>query len=569
MRERIKLGLALSGGGFRAALFHLGVLARMAELDLLRHVEVISTVSGGSVIGALYYLHLKQLLESKADEEITHRDYCDLIARMEREFLSGVQKNIRMLTFINPLKIIRMSLPNYSRSDRIGELYDEVFFRPALGKRKRPVEMRELVIRPKSTGGRRDNRFRQNKVPIILINATTLNTGHNWRFTPYSMGEPAPKSRTAREVDKNSRLSMPSGYNDITPRQQDIGLGHAVAASTGVPGLFPPLSVSGLYPRFRVQLVDGGVHDNQGIQGLLDLECTHFIVSDASGQMRDDPEPNTQVVSVLKRVIEVYSDRVREEQLLRLLEADNSRTAFIHLLKGLESQAVPWIDRDGYPAVEAVEKRTDGHPAETPGVKPSVHRLIARIRTDLDTFNDLEAFALMQSGYLISGHELLHSPGFYSLIKDYPNSFPWRFQTVRPWMEKPSPEFTRQLEAAESRFFKVFRLSPPAAAAFFTLLGAGLIAGAAAWEEEIDGLLSRSLTVGELALALSLLAVGFLPRLSRAVKAVGFLRSPADFLFRSVSHTLIPLVLCPLTWIELQVFDPIYLRLGKVERLEV
>ncbi|MCP5188758.1 MAG: hypothetical protein H6991_13405, partial [Pseudomonadales bacterium] len=35
-----KLGLALSGGGFRAALFHIGVLARLAECDLLRHVAV-------------------------------------------------------------------------------------------------------------------------------------------------------------------------------------------------------------------------------------------------------------------------------------------------------------------------------------------------------------------------------------------------------------------------------------------------------------------------------------------------------------------------------------------------
>src|SRR5262245_3875403 len=41
-----RIGLSLSGGGFRAALFHIGVLARLAELDLLRHVEVISCVSG-------------------------------------------------------------------------------------------------------------------------------------------------------------------------------------------------------------------------------------------------------------------------------------------------------------------------------------------------------------------------------------------------------------------------------------------------------------------------------------------------------------------------------------------
>ncbi len=54
-----KVGLALSGGGFRASLFHIGVLARLAELDMLRRVEVISCVSGGSIVGAHYYLELR------------------------------------------------------------------------------------------------------------------------------------------------------------------------------------------------------------------------------------------------------------------------------------------------------------------------------------------------------------------------------------------------------------------------------------------------------------------------------------------------------------------------------
>ena len=64
-----KVGLALSGGGFRASLFHIGVLARLAELDVLRHVEVISCVSGGSIVGAYYYLELRKRLQSKSDSE--------------------------------------------------------------------------------------------------------------------------------------------------------------------------------------------------------------------------------------------------------------------------------------------------------------------------------------------------------------------------------------------------------------------------------------------------------------------------------------------------------------------
>lgn len=48
------LGLAISGGGIRSAIFSLGVLQAMARSDVLRHCGYISTVSGGSYIGAFY-----------------------------------------------------------------------------------------------------------------------------------------------------------------------------------------------------------------------------------------------------------------------------------------------------------------------------------------------------------------------------------------------------------------------------------------------------------------------------------------------------------------------------------
>src|SRR5512146_2317385 len=51
----MKIGLTLSGGGFRATVFHLGVLARLAEENRLEDVGILSTVSGGSLCGALVY----------------------------------------------------------------------------------------------------------------------------------------------------------------------------------------------------------------------------------------------------------------------------------------------------------------------------------------------------------------------------------------------------------------------------------------------------------------------------------------------------------------------------------
>ena len=52
------IGLALSGGGYRAAGFHLGVLSYLDYVDLLKQVKMISTVSGGTFTGAKYTLSL-------------------------------------------------------------------------------------------------------------------------------------------------------------------------------------------------------------------------------------------------------------------------------------------------------------------------------------------------------------------------------------------------------------------------------------------------------------------------------------------------------------------------------
>ena len=46
-----RIGLALSGGGFRAAAFHLGVMRRLQALNLLDKLDLVSCVSGGSIAG--------------------------------------------------------------------------------------------------------------------------------------------------------------------------------------------------------------------------------------------------------------------------------------------------------------------------------------------------------------------------------------------------------------------------------------------------------------------------------------------------------------------------------------
>ena len=67
-RKSQGIGLALSGGGFRASIFHLGVIRRLEELGMMQDVSVISTVSGGSIIGAYYVVEMERRLRDYRNE---------------------------------------------------------------------------------------------------------------------------------------------------------------------------------------------------------------------------------------------------------------------------------------------------------------------------------------------------------------------------------------------------------------------------------------------------------------------------------------------------------------------
>jgi predicted acylesterase/phospholipase RssA len=566
-----RLGMALSGGGLRAAFFHVGVLAQMARLGLLRHVEVLSTVSGGSIIGALYYLHVKRLLEEKPDAAITDQDYQALVARIEVDFFAAVKQNVRVRSLLNPWKLLKTCLPTYSRCDHLGYLFDQFFYRPAVGSsRTSPIQMRELPIRPK--GGpdefhpTRDNAARSAKVPMLLINATALNTGHNWRFEAVRMGEPQRQSAVAEEIDKMVRLRRPTSYDDITPRQQDFELGLAVAASSCVPALFPPLAISGLYADgIRVQLVDGGVHDNQGIQGLLDMECTHFVVSDASEQLDEEPAPGTEVVPVLDRSAAVLQNRVREEQLFRLLERDGLPTAFMHLRKGLSAEAIAWLDRNGQPAAAPQTERVARADF---GVPKAVQEALSHIRTDLDAFSEVEAYSLMLDAYLMSDAEL-HNLG--KLVRPAPadQTHRWRFLQVEPWLRNPTPRYQRRLDVAHDRQFKLFRLKWPISmllvAALLVLLGWLMVEFPIV--RTVEGGLTTPVPVGVPVLVLLGLALVAVSELITPPRFPAWFWLPLRVGIRFVVSAVVALFASPVSAVQLYVLHPLFLWEGRIKRL--
>lgn len=578
-----KLGLALSGGGFRASYFHIGVLAQMAERGLLRHVEVISTVSGGSIIGALYYLHIKDLLENKEDKEITNQDYVSLVENIETTFKQATDKNIRMSTFADFKSNLKFRRADYSRSDRISELYNDLIYKNVLSGVNNPVEMRELKIFPKGANPnfypKDDNAGRLTKVPILVINATSLNTARVWQFTAQSMGEPIAHDNKRKSIYDETdskpirlRWAHPS-YDNIVKHQQAFPLGHAVGASAGVPGLFPPLSISGLYQDgdedIRVQLVDGGVFDNQGIESLQYEQCTHYVISDASGQLGVEYEPHTDAAKVIWRGFEgIFPDRVRTESLQKLFALrERENIAFMHLRKGLQIREIPWIDATGNPAGETPPVEVTSRDYE---VAPDVQERLSKVRTDLDTFSEVEAFSLMLDGYQMSNQPLDGLTRAFPMKKTGPTARPrkgeWRFKSISKWISNPTPDYLKQLDVANYLFGKALFLIPSLAALTIALLFLLLVV---LWPYLL-ALLGTSIPTVVIAMILAgMLLDKVAKRLEKVVRLFKLLRNPVQFLYRLLLIASPAFIGTPFVKFYLIFINPLFRWRGRVENLDL
>jgi predicted acylesterase/phospholipase RssA len=581
-----KVGLALSGGGFRASLYHIGVLARLAELDVLRHVEVLSCVSGGSIVGAHYYLKVRKLLEEKVDGEIACLDYVRIVEELQGEFLAGVQRNVRTRVLADLYTNLKMAfLPNYSRTLRVGELYEREIFsrvkdtvrRPdgrtepthtgdlrvpdwlarLRGERRHPRYLSDLYVTPKDAhedfDPKRDNWRREHKVPALILNATSLNTGHNWQFTASWMGEPpsglttpidgnerlrrmyypqAPrlarrpserererawhalraearvKSRLRRAWRRREaralagtfvqgwrlarlRLWRPGSLDTATP-WRSVRLGHAVAASACVPGIFEPLVLEGLYPGRVVRLVDGGVCDNQGVAGLLEQDCTVVLVSDGSGQSASERDPSRNPLGVLWRSDNILQARVRETQYRELYARMRSSLLrglmFLHLKQELNVRPQDWVRcPDPYNPTDDCADNSPASGAETGyGIDRLLQERLASIRTDLDSFHDVEAYALMASGYRMAREHFPDALGFKERCRGG-----WDFEFVGDRLhqvnggrdEQRYSFLKRVFEVGGSPVLKVWGLHPVLMLLSYVGLGvaAALVVGAFIW----------------------------------------------------------------------------------------
>jgi predicted acylesterase/phospholipase RssA len=574
-----KVGLSLSGGGFRASLFHIGMLARLAELDLLRHIEVISCVSGGSIVGAYYYLELRKLLQDKLDAQITQKDYIDVVERVQKGFLKGVQTNIRMriaAEWVTNLKMIFSR--GYSRTQRLGELYEEKLYSEIKdGEQNAPRYISDLFIVPKdneedqSFNPRQQNWSRANKVPVLILNATSLNTGHNWQFTASWMGEPP--TTVNPDIDTNYRLRR-LYYNEAPDHFKKVRLGTAVAASSTVPGLFEPVVLENLYQhptadgqgeKITVRLVDGGVHDNQGVVGLIEQDCDVMLVSDASGQMEADDDPSNGVLAVPLRSNSILMSRVRDAEYNDLMSRKRSSELrglmFIHLKMDLRADAVNWVGsiEPTHSATAATGNALQDNETHY-RINRKVQRLLAGNRTDLDAWNDAEAFALMLSAYRMTEYEIERSTTTLPMPKDMVDP-KWVFMNADDLQKNASEDsmFMRILQAGSKTALKVWYLYKPLQVIGLTiaLVAIGLLIYFG-WQCRHCALL----TVGGVGIVLftTLVAVIF----GKVVMQIVWFRQTLMKIAFGIGMAVFGFLIARL---HLHAFNPLYLRFGRLEHL--
>jgi predicted acylesterase/phospholipase RssA len=239
--EADRIGLALSGGGYRAAAFHLGVLRGLHAASLLERVEVVSAVSGGALLAAAWVMHAGDLEAFTSDM---------------RRFLGRDLKWRVLRAALRPDRLARLMFsPRASLTEVLADVLDRELFHGA------------------TLGGLQGRR------PRLILNATCVNHGTGWRFTPERMGDWILATQSREVLDT-------------------FPLARAVACSAAFPGGFAPVVLEGARhfrgaaaPPREVLLTDGGVDDNLGVQALLAERCTSAVVSDGSYPFVTDTRP--------------------------------------------------------------------------------------------------------------------------------------------------------------------------------------------------------------------------------------------------------------------------------------
>jgi len=307
-----RIGLALSGGGYRATAFHLGTLKKLHQLEILNHVDVISTISGGSITGACYCCEEipfekfhEQLYNGLQQKNVIKKTLLSWLG-LRMMFVALLFLASFVLLFTNypwlfPIAIIilviillKFQFAILPISTRIEQVYDQFFFRNK--------KLSELKVKPE-----------------LVIGATNIQTARSFIFTRTWM-----QDSTYQFMDEP--IEFIAKYFPIS---------RAVMASSCVPFAFTPVKIDKEFFEDQNEaeiihplLVDGGVYDNQGIHRVMQAgryECSSVITSDAgAGSTGELSFKNT--FALLLETVNVFMSRIKKAQMVRNVY-DNASTA--------------------------------------------------------------------------------------------------------------------------------------------------------------------------------------------------------------------------------------------------
>lgn len=262
------IGLCLSGGGYRAMLFHLGTLWRLNEAAYLGRLDRISSVSGGSITAGVLGLHWKELGVSRG---------------APAPGLSIVVDEVRKLAArtIDIGSVLEGIFGPGSVSDKIEKAYDDELFHGAT--------LQDLPDDP----------------PRFVINATNVQSTVLWRFSkPYMRDWRVGEVRNPR-VPLASAVAASSAFPPVlSPAELDLHkYGCEFLPGTGADLQTEPYTS-------KAVLTDGGVYDNMGLETVW-KDYRTVLVSDAGGHVEPEESPHRDWARHAFRILDIVDNQVR------------------------------------------------------------------------------------------------------------------------------------------------------------------------------------------------------------------------------------------------------------------
>jgi NTE family protein len=347
--DRKGIAVCLSGGGYRAALFHLGGLRRLNELGILSSVNTISSVSGGSIASAFLAAHLLERFGEWPQPGEVVPGWETGVAEPLRELM---RTNIRTGAALTRIRPDHLFEPNASSDDLAGHFTSLATSKP----------FSQLTDRPR-----------------FIFCATNLRFRSQWTFD----------SGANRIGDAQIRY--------LSPIPADWTVATAAAASSCFPIVFAPRQFAcdpdaftgGAYQEDdrtelleRIDLSDGGVYDNLALEPVWRTSST-ILISDAGPTFRAEPRlgPSWLALRYLVTFIEQ--------------EAEVRKRWFLSNVMAKELNGTYW-GMASLPTHYELEPQVPLYPDEL------ISKTISQFRIDLDACTDIEMGVLENHGYALA-----------------------------------------------------------------------------------------------------------------------------------------------------------------------